>query len=182
MSTTKNKKRIWLTTDWHLFHKNIMKYESRPQGFEKLITGALKKNVGEEDTVIHLGDVIFGPQSQIQYILQGLPGKYILTRGNHDRKKNTWYVSHGFFWSCKAYEYKDILFSHRPMDLSLHPSNLKYNIHGHFHTNDREDIERTQKFYPFYTENHLMLSLEYMDYKPILLEDFMKLKDKEWNE
>ena len=163
---------VWLSTDWHLFHKNILKYEGRPEGFEKLILDNVREKVGEDDIVINLGDLIFKRHAEIIQIMQSLPGTHILVLGNHDRNKPNWYRSHGFHWVCRTYEYKDILFSHRPLDLTQWP-NLKYNIHGHFHTKNRDDITRTRDFYPFYTENHFLLSLEEMMYQPIRLKDFM---------
>jgi len=156
----------------NLHHENIHKYEDRPRGFEKLIYEKLRKKVGDDDLVINLGDTIFSRAAELGQIMQGLPGIHILTMGNHDRQKPRWYRSHGFHWVCRTYEYKDILFSHRPMDLEHWP-NLKYNIHGHFHTKHREDITRTEGAYPFYSNNHLLLSLEEMKYDVINLKDFM---------
>jgi len=164
--------RIWLTTDWHLHHFNILKYEDRPVGFEKLIYENIRERVMDGDVVINLGDVIFKRNGELIQIMQSLPGTHILTMGNHDRQKNKWYREHGFHWVCRTYEYKDILFSHRPLDITHWP-NLKYNIHGHFHTKNRDDITRTEGAYPFYSENHLLLSLEELNYDVIKLKDFM---------
>lgn len=172
-----NRSNIWLTTDWHFGHKNIIKYESRPLNYQDQILNNLREKVSPDDIVINFGDVIFKQHSTITEMMNSLPGKYILVLGNHDRNKPQWYKNHGFYWVGKYYEYKNILFSHRPVDLSKWP-NLKYNIHGHFHRKNRTDISRTKEFYPFYTKYHYLLSIEEMNYKPILLEDFMKLNQK----
>lgn len=163
----------------YLHHTNILKYEDRPEGFEKLIYKDIREKVMDGDVVINLGDVIFKRHGELIQIMESLPGTHILTMGNHDRQKPRWYCSHGFHWVCRTYEYKDILFSHRPMDLSQWP-NLKYNIHGHFHTKHREDTTRTAGAYPFYSDNHFLLSLEEMDYKIIKLLDFMKINEIEY--
>ena len=163
---------IWLTSDWHLFHKNIHEYEGRPIGFEQQIIKNIIKTVGWDDVVINLGDVIFGPQSKLTGVMAQLPGKHYLTLGNHDRNKPKWYVEHGFHWAGRIYEYKDILFSHVPRDMKLFP-HLKYNIHGHFHTQTREEKSRTKEFHPFYSDNHFLLSLEELNYEPRLLNDYL---------
>lgn len=165
--------KIWITGDWHLFHHNIIEYENRPVDFNRQILENFQKLICKDDIVINLGDVIFGRHSIIEVIIEMLPGKHILVLGNHDRQKPNWYRSKGFHWVGRTYEYKDILFSHKPRDLKEWP-NLSFNIHGHFHSKDRSDITRTQQFYPFYTEKHLLLSLEEVDYKPVLLSDFLK--------
>jgi len=164
--------RMWISTDWHLHHTNILKYEHRPLGFEKLIYEDIREKVMDGDVVINLGDVIFKRHGELIQIMESLPGTHILTMGNHDRNKAAWYRSHGFHWVCKTYEYKDILFSHRPLDLSQWP-NLKYNIHGHFHTKGRTQEDRTASGYPYYSENHFLVSLEDLNYKIIKLKDFM---------
>lgn len=167
-------KNIWVTTDWHINHKNIIKFENRPENFKELIIQNIQNKISDNDLIIHLGDVIFGQASELKEIMESLPGYYILTTGNHDRHGNEWFRNHGFDYVCKNFEFKDILFSHKPRDLKDWP-NLKYNIHGHFHRRNREEDSRNTNGYPFYSNNHFLLSIEEMNYEPILLQDFMKL-------
>ena len=48
---------IYLITDTHLGHANMVKYCGRPENFTKLIYNNWAKKVRAADTVIHLGDI-----------------------------------------------------------------------------------------------------------------------------
>ena len=48
------KQDIWLTSDWHLGHTNIVKYCNRPENFEELIIQNWLKVVKPDDIVICL--------------------------------------------------------------------------------------------------------------------------------
>lgn len=162
--------KIWLTTDWHLNHLSIVeKFGFRPTNFKDLIIEGYKEVVKPEDTVINLGDVIFKQAHDLWVILADLPGNKILVRGNHDKHKPDWYLHAGFNHVCYRYEYKNILFSHKPVDLSEYPNKyIKRNIHGHFHDNSHSSSE-----YSFYSKKHLCLSIEKENYKMITLDDFL---------
>lgn len=125
----------------------------------------------------HLGDVIFKKQGTLGMILSELPGKKILCIGNHDNNARDWYVKKGF---DSVYDYVitscGILLSHHPLDIceieKTHSIPIKFNIHGHFHNKVREELTRSASGYPFYSEKHLLLSIERENYKPVLLENF----------
>jgi calcineurin-like phosphoesterase family protein len=78
--------KIFLTSDTHFGHTNIIKYCNRPFKNAYLMDNALIENwnsaVGPEDIVYHLGDFAFGG---IAKYLPRLNGEIILIRGNHDR-------------------------------------------------------------------------------------------------
>jgi calcineurin-like phosphoesterase family protein len=165
----------------HFNHANIIKYEDRPENFKELIIENCQKMIGENDTIIHLGDVIFSRKGELEDILKSIPGTKHLCKGNHDGESDDWYIRKGFA-TCRPFIiHEGILFSHKPMDLEKvdtdHSiSQLKYNIHGHFHRKERDENDRTAGGYPFYSEKHLKLSIEEMDYSPIELKDFLTLK------
>lgn len=79
---------IYLTSDSHWSHHNIIRYCNRPfedvHHMNKVLTENWNSVVGPEDTVYHLGDVAFAP---FKKFLPYLNGKIILIQGNHDRKK-----------------------------------------------------------------------------------------------
>ena len=103
--------------------------------------------VSDRDLVIHLGDVIFGENKDIELpkLMQRLNGKKILCRGNHDSYPESkwgnwdWFMERGFEFVCDYFVYRDMAFSHAPLTpLPIQgirglgkPVNL--NIHGHFH-------------------------------------------------
>jgi calcineurin-like phosphoesterase family protein len=88
---TEIKKHVWVTSDAHFFHKNILKYDNRPFKDVHEMHDTIIKNwnsvVQNEDTVYYLGDVSYGSVNQTKGILNQLKGKIILIRGNHDKDK-----------------------------------------------------------------------------------------------
>jgi len=161
--------KYWLTTDWHLNHARIIEYENRPENFKELIINNWLKVVQPNDIVINLGDVIFSRAKELYDILPQLPGKKIMVTGNHDRQTSSWYRRAGFDYVCNLYEYKNIIFTHKPVDLNEYPNkNITMNIHGHFHTKDDSAYG-----YHFYSKNHKCVSIEKLNYELIELYDFI---------
>lgn len=83
---------IYLTSDLHFSHQNILKYEAASRPFADIheMNEALIANwnsvVTDEDTVYVCGDFFMGPLDAIPAILERLNGKIVLIRGNHDQK------------------------------------------------------------------------------------------------
>lgn len=93
---------IWLTSDTHFSHKNILSYEpnSRPFASIEEMNETLINNwnnvVNEDDDVWVCGDFFMGPITNIEPILNRLKGKIHLVRGNHDQKNRMKiYEAHG---------------------------------------------------------------------------------------
>jgi calcineurin-like phosphoesterase family protein len=167
----------WIITDTHFNHKNIVKYENRPINYKEIIIKNCCELISPEDELYHLGDVIFSRKSELYDILLKIPGKKFLTKGNHDDEKAQWFKNKGFDVVSKYLFVDNILLSHIPMDLEpFKDMNIKFNIHGHFHRNDRKEVSRNKEFYPFYSNFHFNLSIEEMDYKPVLLYEFINKK------
>jgi calcineurin-like phosphoesterase family protein len=82
--------KIWLTSDPHFNHRNILTYEAATRPFSNLsdmnetIVNNWNARVAQEDTVYVLGDFFMGSHDEIIPILKRLNGKIILIRGNHD--------------------------------------------------------------------------------------------------
>jgi calcineurin-like phosphoesterase family protein len=85
--------KIWLTSDCHFNHLNILPYEPDTRPFKSIedMNEMLISNwngiVQPEDEVYILGDFFMGQLSEIEPILNRLKGKITLIRGNHDTKK-----------------------------------------------------------------------------------------------
>lgn len=81
---------IYLTSDTHFGHANIIEYSKRPYRHVDEMDEALVENwnrvVTPKDVVYHLGDVIF---SRNHSILRRLNGHINYLYGNHD-KSATW--------------------------------------------------------------------------------------------
>ena len=162
---------IWITTDSHWNHDNIIMYENRPPDYGKRIFDNWKAVVAPTDTVIHLGDVIFKRRFELRGMLAQLPGIKILTVGNHDKRTGTndWFLRQGFNYVCHSHSYKNILFSHKPLDLAEYPG-MEYNVHGHFHRNSH-----SADGYPYYdASRHICVSVEELDYKMVRLCDLVR--------
>lgn len=138
----KNNVRIYVVSDTHFYHSNIIGYCSRPFTYcsemnEKMIS-KWNGTVRPEDIVIHCGDfTVYGKSDKVKEICDKLHGRKILVRGNHDRKSIHWYLTHGFEFVCDSFTIGRIIFTHRPMnkqDLIL--SRYDFNIHGHLHEKD----------------------------------------------
>lgn len=116
---------IYLTSDCHFNHKNIIKYETITRPFSDIedmnetIVRNWNNTVVDEDTVYVLGDFCMGGIDTIMEYVPRLAGDVHLIRGNHDTDKRiAVYKSLGIeVVDFKQIEYKGILFcmSHYPM-------------------------------------------------------------------
>lgn len=158
-------RKIWVVSDTHFHHKNIVDYGQRPFNDVKEMDEALVDNwnstVNKGDIVYHLGDVLFGKDCSI---LGKLNGAKRLIVGNHDDLKNQNLL--GSFQKVMLWrmfpDWKVVL-THVPLLLDS-DENKKYtrNIHGHVHQNSLGDKRYTN------------VSVEAIGYKPVLLTDLIK--------
>ena len=93
-------KKIWVTSDWHLGHKNVIKYANRPFKDITEMNNILRKNfnkvVESHDIVYILGDISFLNTVSTTEWIKSLNGFKFLIKGNHDPKTNTAYRKMGF--------------------------------------------------------------------------------------
>ncbi len=164
--------KIWVISDTHFFHKKIIEYEQRPENYNELMIKNWNSMIEWNDTVIHLGDLIFQKSPSV---LEQLTGNIILVRGNHDRETINWYLSHGIKFVVDKFTLNiyrlNILFTHIPEPKLS--SEIDLNIHGHLHRKSHRetgiaDYETSGKYKLF--------SIEMENYKPVLLESFLTRK------
>ena len=87
----------WITSDQHWGHPKIQEYGGRPDGHFDLMRDEWYAKVQPGDLLLHLGDIVcFGDRSKHAGYLEGLPGRKLLIRGNHDDHKNDFYEQYGF--------------------------------------------------------------------------------------
>jgi calcineurin-like phosphoesterase family protein len=184
--TTPEKKmgKIYLITDTHFNHANMVQYCGRPKNFSESIgLGLLTAGFTKDDVLVHLGDVCIGKDAEThaKYI-EPLKCKKWLLRGNHDKKSNSWYLSHGWDFIGETfvgyYFGKNIMFSHTPQK-----GDFDLNIHGHFHNNLHRllegryvvegEEERNREDLLTLTPKHKLLAIEETNYKPVLLNTFI---------
>lgn len=158
---------VWVWSDQHFGHANIIKYCDRPYANIEQMSNALIENhnsvVGANDVCIWNGDVGFIRDELINQILYQCNGYKILIIGNHDfnhkrLRKLKFDEVHLTYQLTK--NDVDVVFTHYPMD-NL-PSQF-LNVHGHTHNQT-----------PLHaTDQHINVSVEMIDYTPINLDDII---------
>jgi calcineurin-like phosphoesterase family protein len=129
----------FFTSDWHLFHSNIIKYCSRPFKDEQEMKNVIIKRYNEvvkpEDTVYVLGDVaMIGRHglSKLEPVLHKMNGIKHLILGNHDEGKPFTYERFGFTTVHTALIYNDdVILRHDPATANVMPDKLW--LVGHVH-------------------------------------------------
>lgn len=164
---------IWVISDTHFGHRNIIDYCNRPFKDALTMSLAIRDNwnsvVKPDDIVYHLGDVYMGwnEQQDIGQFLGSLNGRKRLILGNHDEGKDV--VLHKTFQKImvwRMFPEFGLLLTHVP----VHESALeryeqgKYayslvNVHGHIHEK------------PAPTDLHRNVSVEQINYRPINIEE-----------
>lgn len=168
-----NKEQIYLISDLHLDHTNIIRYSERPFLTTSDMNRTMVKNwnstVGRNDKVFFLGDMAYGRHRQsIDYWLQQLTGKIWFIRGNHDKdvitKANVIPEHYGI-----RYKGRELLLAHYP----YRPDGFDgWLIHGHTHNTDLE-------LYPLVNQERktVNVSVELIGYTPISLDYLVGLID-----
>lgn len=165
-------KSIYITSDWHIFKNHYTKEKNHVNTSE--IISWCKDNIKDDNVFLYLGDMSYRwindkDKEEVKRIFKSLPGIKILVIGNHDEFSDGGdYEDYGFKYAVKDIYYKNIIFSHRPIDMSDKPGML--NIHGHKHHKDTEyhsmDGDANINVYPSFHNN-----------KPITLDRAINHKD-----
>ena len=169
---------IWLISDTHFNHANILKFTDsrtgnlvRP-GFESVshmnehMIERWNSVVKQGDIVYHLGDVFFGDKEWFKKNWPRLNGSKRLIVGNHD--DIPFLASGGFFKKVlmwRQFTEFDVILSHVPLhEMSSsrgRPDAQKrmVNVHGHIHQNSSPP------------GLYMNMSVEAIDYTPQNIED-----------
>jgi calcineurin-like phosphoesterase family protein len=165
--------KIWVISDTHFGHENIIKYCNRPFASAKEMDEALIDNWNSTITdpaahVYHLGDVAMRKAGL--HNVQKLNGHKRLIPGNHDPFDVEDYLACGFekvmgmrVTDEKGFGMAGIIMTHIP----IHRASLgrfKANVHGHIHNNQGLDFG-----WPY-----INVSVEVIGYKPIELDEIIE--------
>jgi len=116
------KRNIYFTSDWHLGHKNIIRFCNRPfssiEEMHKHLIMQFNRKVRPEDVTYFLGDMGFGDKALLREIMRRLNGTKILIKGNHDRWGDITYYNCGF--SCVV-DYCEVLYNKHLLQLNHRP-------------------------------------------------------------
>lgn len=171
---------VYLISDTHFNHGNIVTYCQRPENFTEIIIKRWQQTVRPEDLVIHLGDVLIGKRDKTHELLASLPGKKILIRGNHDRQDGCgWWMDKGFDFACDGLVFRGCWLTHEPANAL--PEGCVLNFHGHLHniwhgfTPDGPSALRIEKLNNPWQR---LFAVEYTDYRPVEFNKFRDHPDK----
>lgn len=164
---------IWVVSDTHFGHNNIIKYCDRPfkdsDEMDEVIVDNWNSVVKDQDIIYHLGDVYMGDNDKAANVLRRLNGRKRLVLGNHDNAKNIHiqsYFQKIMVW--RMFTEFGLLLTHVPVHESSlfrgETSNEKnppklLNIHGHIHEKKSPSVD------------HRCVCVEHTDYKPINIEE-----------
>ena len=169
-------KKLFLISDTHFCHKNIISYTNRPFDNVQLMTETIIDNwnntVTDEDQIIFLGDFVMGvkdPKYVSAHLYDCLNGIKIFIAGNHDSEEKR---SDHFAWLegiCET-EYRDhkLCLNHYPHT----KEELKegyFHFHGHSHSTTKvHHISNDINNFKLYN-----VACEALNYTPILFEDMI---------
>lgn len=170
ISLNSHKPNVFVSSDLHLNHINIIKYCRRPfadidEMNESLISN-WNKTVKKDDIVLFLGDLALTKgKKDTDYWLGHLNGRILFIKGNHDKKSHTVLLLDN---ASFTYHGTSFYLVHDPADCPLLHSG--WVLSGHHHNNHPIDFPLVN------LETKIInASTELTDYKPIRLDVLMKL-------
>lgn len=172
--------KTFLVSDTHFGHKGMCTFTrddgsklrpwDNPDEMDDELVRRWNDRVHPQDRVYHLGDVVINRKALPT--CGRLNGDLVLIKGNHDIFHLEDYTP--YFRDVRAYHVfpkKNIILSHIP----VHPASLyrwRGNIHGHLHSNNVM-LEGAPD------PRYLCVSMEHINYTPILMEDALMLLEKQ---
>jgi calcineurin-like phosphoesterase family protein len=148
-----DKKNVFFTSDFHLFHNNVLKFDNRPftdvNEMHVVLEGGWNEVVKPNDIVIYLGDLSFARREDkpsVEAMLNRLNGTIHFVMGNHDKfediKKMTRFQSVQDYLEVRVkhvldYNEVETLFCcmHYPIYSWNKSHHGSYHVHGHCHGN-----------------------------------------------
>lgn len=151
---------IYLTSDLHVGHDNIVKYCNRPctiENHDEFLVESLNSHIKPNDTVYHIGDFTIQWKGQenidkITNFINKLNGRWIFIKGNHDNARilkeiiNNTTKKHEFFGSDYFGIIKDVNVHmyHFPID---NWDKMGYGgVHFHGHTHNKSPEYKPNRF------------------------------------
>ncbi len=160
--------RVWVWSDLHLGHANIIRYCDRPFRDVGHMDNALLDNwaqtvdwSAESDSIVVCGDIAMkrGMTEANFDRIRAMPKRKYLVPGNHDFGGGGELRVEGFDEVCAllfAEGDPKLIFTHVPIQLDDLPAGW-VNVHGHTHNHPPTDTR------------HINVSVEQLDYAPVLL-------------
>lgn len=193
----------YFISDTHFFHENVIRFDKRPFTCVEQMNAQMREwwnnTVSEKDRVYILGDFIWLPPSNPEYIkfTKSLNGKKVLIKGNHDNVEKFSSELKNCFEDIKSrkeikLDKKRIIVDHYPLMMYRHDTDSNV-FHFHGHTHVTEEQAWVEKWTQELVYNHCMgaptgqiinvgCMMPYMNYIPRTLEEIIEAgKEKyEW--
>ena len=145
---------IYFTSDMHLGHENVIKFQNRPfsdvEEMNKLLISNYNSLVQRNDICYILGDIAHHiPVEKTNELISKLNGNKFLIKGNHDKNYDESLFS-GIYNLCEtSFSYKDFhrffVLMHYPL-LSWHKANAgAIHLHGHIHSDGSYNKKNYEK-------------------------------------
>lgn len=160
---------IWLTSDTHFNHANIIKYCSRPfadaETMNRELIARWNASVQPGDYVFHLGDFALGKADEMLPIFEQLNGFKHLIRGNHDSRKTMelpWSGTYQHYFMPQQNQKIFLVHDPKVAKASVAPCLV---LHGHLHG--------TAELHPFPKHPHVKyidVGVDCFDYKPVSIQ------------
>jgi len=174
------------SSDYHWFHKNIIRYEKRPfSSLEQMNSEIIRRHnerTDNDDLVFFLGDLGFyasaiqeergeGVPHKALDLLKQMNGIFYRVRGNHDKRSNKLYVPvKSIYLDISGLRVQLI---HRPEEADIENNNLI--IHGHVHGKYKTKEVINKKKVPVLFVN---VSVETNNYYPYTWDEIKAIWDK----
>jgi calcineurin-like phosphoesterase family protein len=178
--------KYFFISDYHFYHKNIIKYENRPfANIEEMNETIIKRHnerVKPEDMVFFCGDWGFYASKNAEHRGEGMPmrisdlqkrlnGVFYSIKGNHDRSENKLNIPVYRIVLNKGGIYINLV--HRLQDTIIYDYNSYYplTICGHAHSKFKtKEIEKDGKI-----ALCINVSVENNDYKPYSFDEILAI-------
>ena len=169
------------TSDLHLDHTNILKYENRPfkdvNEMNEALIANWNKKVTRNDEVYILGDFAFTDGKRASELVRRLNGRKYLIRGNHDRHflqdKN--FDPYQFTWVRDYATVKDngksLILFHYPIAVWDRQHYGAIHLYGHIHSNAPDHHPLVLEL-----ENAFNVGVDVWNYEPVTLDEILGSK------
>jgi len=175
------------SSDWHIGHKNVLKFSNRPfkdiDEMDNYIINMVLDTVKQGDEIYFLGDLGFHPSPAIDRLFRELPKKvnFNWVIGNHDKKVLNHYkqfankLDHIMETTIRVDEKKQrIVMCHYPMLTWNQSHRNAWQLFGHHHINGHGS-ELLEKMI---VGKMLNVNLEYNDFKMYDENDIIRIMNK----
>lgn len=161
---------VWVWSDTHFWHKNIIEFSKRPfiniDEMNEALVGNYNDYVQPDDVCIWGGDVAFKGNAETNELLDRCNGYKILVAGNHDfKRKHVRALAFDEIHLLYLLNISDVglLFTHYPMYNIPWPW---FNVHGHLHSWPKPDTGHNL---------HYNMCVELHEYKPINITEIVRV-------